>query len=546
MITTFEDEPYRGAVQRQRDRALPRRRADLDAVPLRGASVGDPERPDRLRPLPRRLQHLGDDARGQGQADPLAQPPRGRRGLALRQGPLRVPAPARRRPDRRPARARPAPRLRRVSWDDALDEAEALLRGAEAGSSTALSGSETVEQAYALGKLLRQGLGAHAAVLPEAVSTRSTPSARRSRRSQTREVVVVVGDETVAERAPIVDLWMRKARRNGAESSRSCASRSSARSCERARRRELGSRRPDLVRAAAAAAARGSRSSPHGSASRRSPAAARSTCRRRRTARGVADAWAAARTKRRRPEPIGLPDRLRRRGRGRPGRARARRARRERDRDLDVPRPRRRLGRPRPAGHELPRARRHVRQPRGPRSATAPRGDPARARRARVDCEARRALRRRALAARGGRLRGGLASAATAGSRSARSASAHRCRAAPYDAPSPRRCAALPAAERAGRSTSSAAAAQRYRPLFSGPAVERVPELQFQRPERRDRARRRRRRARTRSRPATSVSVRSNGTSVELRARRQPSARRAASPGSPTSTPASSTATSRW
>jgi anaerobic selenocysteine-containing dehydrogenase len=58
----------------------------------------------------------------------------------------------------------------------------------------------------------------------------------------------------------------------------------------------------------------------------------------------------------------------------------------------------------------------------------------------------------------------------------------------------------------------------RYRPLFSGPAVERVPELRFQRPEpeveisaadaeRRGIA------------SGETVHVRSNGTSVELRAR---------------------------
>ncbi len=33
-----------------------------------------------------------------------------------------------------------------------------------------LSGSETVEQAYALGKLLRVGLGSHQATLPEEIS----------------------------------------------------------------------------------------------------------------------------------------------------------------------------------------------------------------------------------------------------------------------------------------------------------------------------------------------------------------------------------------
>jgi predicted molibdopterin-dependent oxidoreductase YjgC len=57
-----------------------------------------------------------------------------------------------------------------------------------------------------------------------------------------------------------------------------------------------------------------------------------------------------------------------------------------------------------------------------------------------------------------------------------------------------------------------------YRPLFSGPAVERVSELQFQRPapevelSARDAAK-------LGVEPGGSVSVRSNGTSIELRAR---------------------------
>ena len=51
-------------------------------------------------------------------------------------------------------------------------------------------------------------------------------------------------------------------------------------------------------------------------------------------------------------------------------------------------------------GHELPRARRHHRQPRGPAAAPAPRRDRALPGRARLDREARRAVRRRALAAR--------------------------------------------------------------------------------------------------------------------------------------------------
>mgnify|MGYP003694561527 CR=1 FL=1 len=89
------------ALLRQRDRALPGRRADLDAVPLRGSAVGDPERADRLRALPGRLQRRRDDARGQGQAHALAEPPGVDEGWLLRQGPLRLHAPVRRRPDHR-------------------------------------------------------------------------------------------------------------------------------------------------------------------------------------------------------------------------------------------------------------------------------------------------------------------------------------------------------------------------------------------------------------------------------------------------------------
>ena len=116
----------------------------------------------------------------------------------------------------------PLERVRRrgfdeLSWDDALDRAETLLRGAGGRIVTALSGSETVEQAYALGKLLRQGLGAHSAVLPEATS--SALDAFRAPLSTIgdAEIVVVIGDEKVEDRAPIVELWIKHARRNGAQ-----------------------------------------------------------------------------------------------------------------------------------------------------------------------------------------------------------------------------------------------------------------------------------------------------------------------------------------
>jgi NADH-quinone oxidoreductase subunit G len=117
--------------------------------------------------------------------------------------------------------AQPLQRVRRhglepVPWEQAVDEAERLLRAARGRVVTVLSGSETVEQAYALGKLLRVGLDSHQATLPEEIS--GALDAYRLPLSSIRDadVVVVLGDVPVAERAPVVDLWIRSARRNGA------------------------------------------------------------------------------------------------------------------------------------------------------------------------------------------------------------------------------------------------------------------------------------------------------------------------------------------
>jgi NADH-quinone oxidoreductase subunit G len=103
-----------------------------------------------------------------------------------------------------------------ISWERALHETERLLREAEGRIVTALSGSETVEQAYALAKLLRQGLGAHGAVLPEEVS--DALDAHRLPLSAIRDadLVAVLGDAPIVERAPIVELWVKEARRRGA------------------------------------------------------------------------------------------------------------------------------------------------------------------------------------------------------------------------------------------------------------------------------------------------------------------------------------------
>ena len=107
-------------------------------------------------------------------------------------------------------------RFEKIDWDDALDRVEALLRRGGASTVTALSGAETVEEAYALAKLLRQGLGANAAVMPEGIpdgidAYRAPLSALRSAKT-----IAVLCDEPVVERAPVVELWLKAAKRGGA------------------------------------------------------------------------------------------------------------------------------------------------------------------------------------------------------------------------------------------------------------------------------------------------------------------------------------------
>jgi NADH-quinone oxidoreductase subunit G len=115
-----------------------------------------------------------------------------------------------------PLRRVPRQGLEPISWDEALDEAEGLLRAAEGRIVTALSGSETVEIAHALGRLLREGLGSHHAVLPEEVSDALDAYRAPLSTIAAADLVVVLGRVPVEERAPVVELWIKQARRNGA------------------------------------------------------------------------------------------------------------------------------------------------------------------------------------------------------------------------------------------------------------------------------------------------------------------------------------------
>ena len=117
---------------------------------------------------------------------------------------------------------RPLRRVRRrgfepVSWEEALDEGERGLREAQGSVVVALSGAETGEQATAIARLVQEGLGSRMALLPESFH----PALDRFRAPlaaiRNADVCLVVGDHPVVERAPIVDLWLRQARRDGAD-----------------------------------------------------------------------------------------------------------------------------------------------------------------------------------------------------------------------------------------------------------------------------------------------------------------------------------------
>ena len=83
--------------------------------------------------------------------------------------------------------------------------------------SLAFSGDETVEVAYSLSRLVREGFGAHTAVLPEETSRALDAHRRPLSALRDAQAIVVLGDHPVVERAPVVDLWIRAARRHGAK-----------------------------------------------------------------------------------------------------------------------------------------------------------------------------------------------------------------------------------------------------------------------------------------------------------------------------------------
>jgi NADH dehydrogenase/NADH:ubiquinone oxidoreductase subunit G len=100
--------------------------------------------------------------------------------------------------------------LEEASWDDALDEAEQLLRHAGGSVHVVLSGSETNELAYGLAKLAAALGGTMQVPDPDAQPLGHPLS------DLAGTGAVAAGDVPLDEVAPVAELWAKEARRQGA------------------------------------------------------------------------------------------------------------------------------------------------------------------------------------------------------------------------------------------------------------------------------------------------------------------------------------------
>ncbi|MBD0290170.1 MAG: molybdopterin-dependent oxidoreductase, partial [Thermoleophilia bacterium] len=105
----------------------------------------------------------------------------------------------------------------RVGYAAAAEEAARELAAAGDSVVVAFSGGETVELARELARLVVQGTGAGTALLPDDVDPAVDAFRAPLAAIRDAEVCLVLGDDPVVDRAPVVDLWLRAARRAGAE-----------------------------------------------------------------------------------------------------------------------------------------------------------------------------------------------------------------------------------------------------------------------------------------------------------------------------------------
>ena len=164
-----------------------------------------------VRALPGRLQHPRHDPRGRRQARQFRNHPGGRRGWLCDKG--RFAYPHLQAADRiQEPLAHGDLGLQPIGWDRGARAAPRSCSGCRRASSPRALGLGATEVAYGLAVLLRQGLGAHSAVIDEATST-ALDAFQRPAGDHRRRGLVVVGDDDVVDRAPVVDLWLRKGAR---------------------------------------------------------------------------------------------------------------------------------------------------------------------------------------------------------------------------------------------------------------------------------------------------------------------------------------------
>jgi NADH-quinone oxidoreductase subunit G len=118
-------------------------------------------------------------------------------------------------PRRRGARA-----LEELNWEQALEELTGMIERATGEVVLALSGTETLELAYALAKIVRRGADSDRVVLPEQTSDALDPFRVPIAALAEAEEIVVFEDCPVLDRSPLLELWLKQARRNGAQVTR--------------------------------------------------------------------------------------------------------------------------------------------------------------------------------------------------------------------------------------------------------------------------------------------------------------------------------------
>ena len=265
MIATFEDEPYRGALQRQRDRALPGRRADLDARTASRRGRGRSRTSRRSAACcPVGCNISATTREGKVKRILSRNHPEVDEGWLCDKGRFAYSAPARGRPIARPARC---------------ECGDARLRGGLAGSARSTRPSALLREADGRDRHRalrlrdgRAGLRARQAPAPRA-SARTPPSSRRGVGCARRLPRAALGDPRCAtswpcwatrrssSARPIVDLWIRRraaaahARARTSSTRRPCASATSGRSSSGAVRAATAARPSRHSRSASARAA---------------------------------------------------------------------------------------------------------------------------------------------------------------------------------------------------------------------------------------------------------------------------------------------------